>query len=857
MSEQAHTLLATGAHARAEYHKTVEQSQAIIDRFRKKFAHEERHAGTPTRGKTFSQSHFFPVMSICGARGSGKTSALLTFLDTYAGDVAHQSGDILLELQDPHRFMEGDRLMHWFFASIEPVIAGLAYSSQTCEEADGYYRLRSDGVAMRANRKAAQDRAARVVEEFERLRDLLYRVFPIRAGSRLIEPTEERFRSQYLADSLKFPRQLGDLIIELSELHQQRVLAATSPPVLPPAQPPLILFPVDDADLAPEYLDDLLDFLRIIVPAVPRLVLVLTLDLDLVAINRRTYYEMCIGRRKDLGLTSSLVVPADKLTDTVDTMAAQFISKFIPREGRVMLPPLSATKRLELSVPLLGGGQGKPLVEVLQSSRLDRFFDLVWALRLDGDDHGADKDKAVQDSTNKRRRRQSGRGAPARTKATPHLPSPYVELLSGNPRLLEELYVAAYDSHAPNAPQRPRDAFIRVLLDQALDGEDHPAAGYFQEAFPDARLDSRDPSRPDGQRTEPRLVFAHRVLHRIWMDATPSTGSRPKGKGAAARAQETGRLIEVYSGLEPRMLWMARDKEDRWTVKGEDGPRLTQTYLFLAELARPGLLERPFTRPLPGIDLARLHLGLLPRDDALDFPCIHPFGLVDAGQVQGFPLPPWPYPLQWYLFAEYWQRYVEVGLANRGSFSLKNLVINAVWAAAWVSRHGDPSTEVPEASRLNARLMDVHLGGAQGLLGDDYSHDVQEATSTPPRPGAGLFAYWVERGLVPFLDLFLDLVDLSDLTAEQVLEEVVKPVASQNLPPKSAAAGKSDADGGWSDLKARIRDPATDRAHESLVVREVRNKGSFDAGTSAPTQQDFGSPPPDGGDPPAPAEGGQ
>jgi hypothetical protein len=280
-------------------------------------------------------------------------------------------------------------------------------------------------------------------------------------------------------------------------------------------------------------------------------------------------------------------------------------------------------------------------------------------------------------------------------------------------------------------------------------------------------------------------------------------------------------------------------------IHREDGPILTQAYLFLAELRRLGLLQHPFGKPLPGLNFGRAPLNPVRHPHDLRFDSIHPFGLVDENHnFLGFPLPPWPYPLQWYLFAAFWDRFIESSPAKTGVTSLSHLLINAICATSWISHVAAPhDAETPGISRLGVEV-DASLSAVIGRLKVEYEGDIEKCTAEEPIWSAGVFAYWVEQRLIPFLDA----MGMPQLEADRVLDQAVKPVAARFLEwkpatdRKGAAAGRSK-DDQWASLKARIKSATSDLATESVLVRTWRSKASFDAGPGTPTEQDFDSGP--------------
>ena len=813
MSEHPRKQLARGAQAREELEQKAKLIIRQIQDYRAKFSLLEKIYSSAESRYGDPKPQIFPVISICGERGAGKTSTLLTFLKLFK-DVALQHGDIVLSVQDPHRFKDDDRLIHWFFAGLAAEVKNI---SERLSNGCDFYR-----------RESLNDDVRNLQSEFERLQEVLYRAFPPRRAKFDYNKPESRFRVQYLAEDLSFPQELAEFIERLTDLRKkERNLRDCEKTSSSDKDAPLVLFPVDDADLTPEYLDDLLDFLRIVVPSVQRLVLVLTTNLELALINRKVFYYKTICRHEwsDIEIPE-IIVDRRELVQTVNKMAEQFITKFIPREGRINLLPLSNQEKLDFRVPFLDAdSQSSPkLLQLLNDCELDSFFFVDWFANIHN-----------QADT-----------------ISSHLF--YADILSNNRRLLEEVYIflfgeierlllnAATETDKATARRKLRFDIIKLLLEQAIGWEEHDAKHYFKGIVSEEIFANEIATRRTTE-IKPCLSFVKGFTHSQWIAIALPESVKSKGKVKTEVKTET-LLLEIYFNHEPKLEWIVQNaKRDISTI---DNPLLTQAFLLLAELKRPGFIEKTALKAIAGVNWLQA--------EGSEFKPIIPFNVIrltdNNNTIESFtlpfPLPTWSFPYQSLLFAQFWNLFVEEALSRNRVIKLGDLLFNAINGINWISWHGafyfssdepaiDGAKSIQRLPEQPVRIeFDMPLASIPGLLTEAYRRDIEACVYNETLiSGVGGLAYWLECQLIPFINQ----LGGAELSAEMILNSAVKPVAEQLLKwePELASAE-------WGKLKARILNNDSELVLGSLVIWDYRSQQNFVSGIPLPKQFIFDEP---------------
>ncbi|MBX3274870.1 MAG: hypothetical protein KF729_31690 [Sandaracinaceae bacterium] len=113
---------------------------------------------------------------------------------------------------------------------------------------------------------------------------------------------------------------------------------------------PLLVIPIDDADMQPRRCLELLDMLRML--RHPRVAYVLTGHLELFDAVLRDAFRGSLGHRSPPALLTARV---PEVSELADTLARQYLDKHLPVTDRATLPPLTPEERLELLLPRAAG----------------------------------------------------------------------------------------------------------------------------------------------------------------------------------------------------------------------------------------------------------------------------------------------------------------------------------------------------------------------------------------------------------------------------------------------------------------------------------------------------------------------
>jgi len=672
----------------------LDDALATLDLYRLRFAEleaTEQRERLGSSGEHWSKPFLFhPVISIFGPRGSGKTSALLTLLERIRQRLP---GDLILPIIDPHRFVPGDRVLYSFLAALQPIVE--RFTGGASHEWMG--PPQPPGLDHR--REGADDLNKLFHDLAEQARWLFQSGGESAGGGSL----EQRFRLHYLSRGRRFAEGLDQLVRKLTD----RRLAGAGGRPQDTKSPPLMLLPIDDTDLVPEYLDEVMTFIRIVSPSLSRLVLLVTAD-DRLALRctKGRYARTMFPDWSHTPDPDARLFSPGEVNEVAQGLAFQFLAKFFPDEGRFRLTALNEQGRIAFrpddALPTLG--------DLLDRIGLRRFLSLDWAI------------KGIATL------------------------SQYASVLSGNPRLLEQAYdIVLRRVPVQGAPDLDRvrrevlTGFARLFVGDLANDQ---LAAYQSQAG--------EPS--DGGRAIAQSLTNTAVAIEItpWRVLSPAPGAYP------GSVEGTPRLY-LFAGHEIGL----RVRRPIFAGSGAETPALlppalTLGYLALRDLQRPELADI-----LPGLHLPSLGIDRLgpveptapatgPIDlDASDtrplFETFYP--LVVAGGSPGslycLPMPAWRWPIQWFIFTRYWDQAAvfDPGLGE-GKQQIQFL-FHLVEAAIKIGRM-DPLAEEPAPlGRLEPGTQALGIEAILQRLQGAYLKDITD--------GDGVLAEWVELGFLRFL----------------------------------------------------------------------------------------------------------
>ncbi len=310
----------------------------------------------------------YHTIAVLGRRGSGKTTVLSMILRELART------DLLLPPIQPERFTDDDTFLGW-------LVSGLRCHVAWCDDRMRAQQAESLGPAIEAGEGlvAAYGRLQRQVGAVRgRFRDSLAR------------GTADRFEFETEMARLSFDGlTLAD---ELAQFLDRLLAAATSLRVGSAAGGgwfPLLVIPVDDADMVPNRVTEILQSLRFVV-CHPRVVAIIAGDVDTLHFALRAAFQT----------TPGAVVAREASSDASlarfrDAHVESQLTKYLPRHLRVTLPKLDAVDRLlftpldqNLSIlDLLNRYEvARPAHEPRRPNLVGDYFDFSWAFGETGED---------------------------------------------------------------------------------------------------------------------------------------------------------------------------------------------------------------------------------------------------------------------------------------------------------------------------------------------------------------------------------------------------------------------------------------------------------------------------------------
>lgn len=688
------------------------QAKRVIKCFRERYQSFENSAESNDRGSKLPPPNFTPVISIMGVRGSGKSSALLTLMEELKEG---NEVDLILDRPlDPHRFLQGDMTINWLLAAIK------RHMDSESEKKCGNYRshMCNKGCPyLDAGRRDHQQGSCGASNDlamcYERLVDRVRQAFQLPTSGEMSH-VNGKFRQVYLERSLDFPGHMNAFIRCLTDAHASPSSRRKEQPM---EYPPLLIASIDDADLVPEYLEDILVFLRLISQSVHRLVLIITLDEALALKSRVNHYvdnmfKGLIGVR-DSGINRSVIRVA---TD----MAGQFVAKFMPYEARFRLAPISLKRRLDfrpesyedttISRKSFGGATTPreslgDLLVMDENLGLKPFFTV--------------KDKVLQG-----KKRTSSFS--------------YAVILPDNPRLLEEAYYLLLRHKEGIKSSNEQPSPNSVVLEKCRDTLLALAELFFVSPYAGRYPIISEVVRISEVSTDEDTVIEFSSSAFKHLNYRPSFSSEEMAVG--------GWTLYSHGGFRPEMTL-----EDGIGQEHFAPDALTYGYLMLQESLREangknqaGNSSFPFrfARPLHNTffhAVPELDIG----SDAVAsnaFRWIYPLTLHGNSKVFGFPLPPWSAPSRLLDFCYYWNEFLEIFTFIEGSATWtrdkKSLALVRAWIWIVIGMSGRPeSLDFISTDKL----LDMDSEFVTGGLRKAYESAVKNSDSA--------FSCWVERGL--------------------------------------------------------------------------------------------------------------
>jgi hypothetical protein len=264
----------------------------------------------------YAPDYIYNVAGILGERGSGKTTLLYSVVDA----LMRKNQDVVLPPIQPERFGPDDTFLGW-------VLAGLDRFVQQVEEAISYY---------------GESRS--LTQEFDGLQRLVVGTHGGRKtfGEALVQSHPDRYEygaemARLNSDGFTLRRRMHDF---LDHILNEAPRYFGRP--IEPWNPPLIIVPVDDADMDIERVIPILQQLRLIVSHA-RVVALLAGDLRTFSTSIRIETLKMTSGIRNLEL---LDVPAESYRSFLHRHVDRQVTKYLPRNLRVELPPLTIHERL-------------------------------------------------------------------------------------------------------------------------------------------------------------------------------------------------------------------------------------------------------------------------------------------------------------------------------------------------------------------------------------------------------------------------------------------------------------------------------------------------------------------------------
>jgi len=293
-------------------------------------------------------SFFSPVISIFGERGIGKTSFLYTLLDSWKKKYPL---DIVLPPIDPHKFKRHDKILEMILVFLEREIKKLN---------DEFGKI----IVPNRLRKSCH------FEESKKDSNCLYWCYQkalegahAAYKSDLSAGTDQVLYSYNFKLKTEFPLRFGELVRCLTEAKKEKLYYFKRNEG-EETYLPLLVVPIDDIDLVPEYLEDVSYAVRLLAGNIHRLLLVITANFKVSKINMFSYYSsILLGKMPELfekipwkgGL--SFFKEEEVVISELSNLVYQFHLKFFPLDGRVFLKAPTTDEVLNYS-PSASNGKG-------------------------------------------------------------------------------------------------------------------------------------------------------------------------------------------------------------------------------------------------------------------------------------------------------------------------------------------------------------------------------------------------------------------------------------------------------------------------------------------------------------------
>jgi len=331
----------------------------------------------------FHYSFFSPVVSILGERGSGKTSFLYTLLNTWKEKYPY---DIVLPPIDPHKFKKGDRLLEMILVSLEREVEELKefpVPKELRKKCPFSSEFETSCLWMCYQKAIEGAHAA-------------YRSDEQITGDQVIYSSSFRLK-------VEFPRRFGELVRCLTEVKKKSLFSYDRSLYLENFQTeesegnsyiysyklPLLVVPIDDIDLVPEYLEDVSYVIRLLAGNIHRLLLIVTANLRVSEQSMASYYaSLLLGKVSENAIFRKFF-EEDKLPffkqneflSEIANLVHQFHLKFFPLDGRVVLKPPKEEDILKYVPPI---SEHRKREEDERIGKLPKFSELLRQRRLPG-----------------------------------------------------------------------------------------------------------------------------------------------------------------------------------------------------------------------------------------------------------------------------------------------------------------------------------------------------------------------------------------------------------------------------------------------------------------------------------------
>jgi len=486
-------------------------------------------------------------------------------------------------------------------------------------------------------------------------------------------------------------------------------------------------------------------FIRIVCPALSRLVTVVTADINVALISAKGRYARTLFPAWPETPHAELFFSQREVTEIAEELAWQFLIKFFPDEGRFSLAPIEEQNRIGFRTDPSGSSIG----DLLKEAGLQRFIDLDWAIDT------LSKEPEVVDVL-----------------------SFYVDALSDNPRMLEQGYDVLL--RATEAIRGKQEQARTLALSEARRAILIGLGRLFLAPLASEIL------RLYGQ----PLRVASTVGTRISVSFLPSVGItvRPMRvlRASSWRQSDTAKPDtdwKLFAVHELRLLVRDQRVEPGHSETASWLPRpLAAGFFFLKELQRPEFALLAADSYVPETSLGRIGpiecrqpwhgwAGRSDFDQVLAFDTLYPLGVIQSDTLLGLPMPGWQWPIQWSIFSRYWDRVavLDAGLSERKQ--KEYVFFHSVEAAIKISRMNPLEQEPAPAGQLHT---DVKVPSSFDMilqhLRKPYELDVIN--------GDGVLAEWVEQGFFKFLKTIeaqgIQTFATSGLTAEKVKRLVLE-----------------------------------------------------------------------------------